>query len=345
MVRNLRPLRLPCQLALKSTFGTLIPKRSVKSPQPAKSYSRKCSDQRDLDCSKDRTKEAGSGNSKDPMPELDLNIPDEIGSVDQHIGSKTYRVGYDGNKTYIPKLDLSFLNESQMIENSLCQEEIKVFDIGSSGHETYRVFQKGDTLVPFLDLSLTDKLERLKHCRGSDTYRVDARTSISQKDVPQSKTFRINKVNSPTDVMLVKGATSLTCGEETYRVPQEEICIPPLDLGFLDEPMFSHVETKNASCFLNEHQNTKDNTPDLLITSHENKPTRVRHPCELADTDKIVKKVQSGTSTAGVKFNGTSIPPLDLGFLDDNLGDCNRAKSAGRSITERVMVIQILNIC
>ena len=363
MVKNLPPLRLPCQRALESTFGTLMPKRSVKSAQLAKSYSGKCPDQRDLVYSKDRTKRAGSGNNKVPVPQLDLNIPDEIVSIDQHIGSKTYRVGYDGNKIFIPKLDLSFLNESQMIEkqseNSLCQEGIRVLDNVSLGRETYRVFKQGDTSLPFLDVSFsTDKPENLKLCRGSDTYRVDERTNICQRDVAQSKTFRIDKVNSPTDIMLVNSVTSLTGRVETYRVPEEEICIPPLDLGFLDDSMSSHNETKDTSHFLNEYQITRENritrtkssnanslvTPDLPIISHENKEIRVPHPNELGDTHKIVKKVQHGTSTAGLRFNGILIPPLDLSFLDYNSEDCNSAKFSGRSIKEHARTIQIWNI-
>ena len=49
----------------------------------------------------------------------------------------------------------------KQIEDSLCHEEIKVLDTASLGHETYRVLKKkGESLVPFLDLSLlTDSPE------------------------------------------------------------------------------------------------------------------------------------------------------------------------------------------
>ena len=360
MVRNLPPLRLPCQRALESTFGTLIPKRSVKSPQLTKSYSGKRPKQRDLVCTERKTQRVESGKSEVPIPQLDLNIPYEIGSVDQNIGNKTYRVGYDGNKIYIPKLDLSFLNESQMIEkqieNSLCHEEIKVLDTASSGHETYRVFKKkGEPLVPFLDLSLlTDKSENVKNNRGSDTYRVHEQSRISQKDMLQSKTFRIDQVKSPPDVMSVNGPNSLTTGPETYRVPRKEICIPPLDLGFLDDDISSHTRPKEVSHVLNEFQSTRENrtkltgscdvnstvTPGPTIISHGNNQPRVQPPCKLADTYRVDKKVQHETSTTGVKFNGILIPPLDLSFLDDDSEGPNRAKFAGR-LNELAIVIHI----
>ena len=146
----------------------------------------------------------------------------------------------------------------KQIENSLCHEEIKVLDTASSGHETYSVFKKkGEPLVPFLDLSLlTDKSENVKNNRGSDTYRVDEQSRISQKDMLQSKTFRIDQVKSPPDVMSVNGSNSLTTGPETYRVPRKEICIPPLDLGFLDDDISSHTRTKEVSHVLNEFQST-----------------------------------------------------------------------------------------
>ena len=360
MVRNLQPLRLPCQRALESTFGTLIPKRSVKSPQLTKSYSGKTPKQRDLVCTEGKTQRVESGKSKIPIPQLDLNIPDEIGSVDQNIGNKTCRVGYDGNKIYIPKLDLSFLNESQMIEkqieNSLCHEGIKVLDTASLGHETYRVFKKkGEPLVPFLDLSLpTDILENVKHSRESDTYRVDEQSRISQKDVLQSKTFRIDQANSPLDVKLVNGTNSFTAGSETYRVPRKEKHIPPLDLGFLDDNISSHTRTKEGSHVLNEFQSTRENrtkirgfcdvnspvTPGSTIISHGNNQPPVKPPSKLADTYRVDKKVQHETSTTGVKFNGILIPPRDLSFLDDDSEGRNRAKFTGR-LNELSIVIQI----
>ena len=361
MARNLPPLRLPCQRALESTFGTLIPKRSAKSRQLTKSYSGKRPIQRDLVCTEGKTQRVGSEKSKVPIPQLDLNISDEIRSFDQHIGNKTYRVGYDGNKIYIPKLDLSFLNENQMIEKqienslTLCHEEIKVLDTASLGHETYRVFKKkGEPLVPFLDLSLlTDSSENVKNNRGSDTYRVDEQSRISQKDVLQSKTFQIDHVNSPPDVMSVNGTNSLTAGSETYRVPRKEIYIPPLDLGFLDDNMASHTRTKEVSHVLNEFQSTRENRTKIMgscdvsspvtsgpaIIGPGNNQPRVQPSVKLEDTYRVDKKVQFETSTTGVKFNGILIRPLDLSFLDDDSEGPNRAKITGR-LNELSIVIQ-----
>ena len=324
--------------ALKSTFGTLIPKRFTKS------YSGKRPKQRDLVCSEDRTHGVGSGKSKVTIPQLDLNIPDENGSFDQSIGSETYRVVYDGNKIYIPKLDLSFLNESQMIgkqiENSVCHEEIKVFDSASLDDGTYRVLKKkGDPSVPFLDLSfLTDKSENVKHSRGSDTYRVDEQSNIAQKAVLRIKTFRIYRVNSPPDVMLVNGPNSSSAGP--VRVPRKEMCVPPLDLGFLDDNMSSHTRTNEVSNVLNKFQGRRENrtrkpgscdvdshvASDPTTISHENKQPQVQHSSKFADTYRVRKKVQKGTSADYVICNGIIIPPLDLSFLDDD----SEAKLTGR---------------
>ena len=169
------------------------------------------------------------------------------------------------------------------------------------------------------------------------------------------KPFRIDQVKSPPDVMSVNGPNSFTTGPETYRVPLEEICIPPLDLGFLDNNISSHTQTKEVSHVLNEFQSTRENRAKITgsscdvnssvtlghtIIGHGNNLPRVPHPCGLTDTYRVDKKVQHETSTTGVKFNGILIPPLDLSFLDDDSEGPSRAKFTGR-LNELAIVIQI----
>ena len=281
--------------------------------------------------------------------------PGKFPAKDTRIGSgnRTYRVGYDGSRIHIPKLDLSFLDEATSEKKSfepdgtthiMHVDEVR-FDSG-----TFRFNKpRAHNLVPILDLTLLDDTA-LNSKLGQGSYRVE------KEKIPSLNLSFLHDQPRNDERDLGQGTYRVDNKEDidnrTFRIAKVDIKVPPLDLSFLDDvkPTNHSQKTYRVACEeLDETANKKSKARTMagfipkLNLNFLNEPEKKKlkeagNESSLCAKDEPTLNRGQGTyrvqtteqqtsengRSIGVNINGIEIPPLDLSFLDDSsalLGD------------------------